>query len=338
MSNTMIAELTETQLAMLASYRNAGLNTVFSDGKPRTIDVDKATEFFNRVYRIAGFSAPKKGVIVMESIEKALRELPAITGLPATDITLGFIGDSINTAWLHQYSFFIEQLPELKINNADKKNLLMFRDFAVNGNVFCNFQFDDLVALVPIPIIRYKIHPTRGYLLHAEKNDLGEYRKAIEFSDGTGFYALEGRIFSKTEFDIFKRIVDRDMSLTDILAIKNVDILAIALSLIDPEQLLKDKSVTPVDVNSRHGNSLYYIDLDGMFKAQFLYYKCPTTRVSHMKYVAMLNRTGQWVTASEVDFQKPYTESEDGFTPADVAQAYSHHCSPRVYYAKRWES
>ena len=103
--------------------------------------------------------------------------------------------------------------------------------------------------------------------------------KAIEYPDGWGLYALDGVVLPK---DLWKRIVSKEMSLSEIMAIEISDQRTVALKY-NPQAIIKENAQL-IHKDDRN-NELYLVEnseinkITEFPKMYFLKMLCPTGRV-----------------------------------------------------------
>ncbi|ABM16721.1 hypothetical protein H7I42_14000 [Mycolicibacterium vanbaalenii PYR-1] len=108
------------------------------------------------------------------------------------------------------------------------------------------------VVLVPRPALRY-LEGSPGLL----DDDSG--RMAVEWPDGTGFHFLRG---TPIDAELYKQIVDGQLSLRAVTAIADADVRSIALSYMSFQQLTSRTGAQLLDVGVR-GTALYRLPLPG---------------------------------------------------------------------------
>jgi hypothetical protein len=169
--------------------------------------------------------------------------------------------------------FFIQSFK--KINSKENYYLYELESFYKNfylllKNGTMGFWFGEKdIIILPIPKIKLS---EAG--LHSEKGP------AIEW-ENEKYYFLHGVEFSE---GLWEKIINKQLSLKEILEIKNIEQRMTALKYMDPEQLLKEANAELLDKSTR-GNELYLIK--GIFRepAYFLKYKCPSTGRIYIKGV-----------------------------------------------------
>jgi hypothetical protein len=106
------------------------------------------------------------------------------------------------------------------------------------------------VLCVPRPILRCTEGPTA--ILH---NDTG--RKAVEWSDGNGYYFLHGVPFSAP---LYTKVINAELTLDEVAALGNADLRSIALSYMSFERLTKNANTRLLDTGVK-GTELYRLPL-----------------------------------------------------------------------------
>lgn len=330
-----LQKLNERQEALLARYRNMALDVLFRP-EPIPYNGPLATKTIKYFMGLAGFNNVK--VVAADSIQDAIKFIKEKTDFKDIGaLRLGWRLDSQDSHWVLNYKFY-ENCPEVTIEPKNKEHLDMLANLILEGGVFSSFQFEHLFVAIKMPKIRYLIEPNGRRVLHAVN------QKAIEFSDGTGYYAVHGRIIK--DFDLYTKICSGQLSLQECLAIKNVDIRAIAIKMLSVEALLNTPNVQKQSGESKKGNTLYGLDLsvgNARIEAQFLVYRCPSTQKVHMKYVSYKNRNGNWIMAVDDTsgwFDPQYLKTILGkpYTDPDLAQALSHNMTKEEYLAIPWEA
>ena len=133
------------------------------------------------------------------------------------------------------------------------------------------------------------IWPNRNFVMVCERpaairrNEQGQLsndqKKAIEYPDGWGLYALDGVVLDES---LWSRIVSKQMSFKEIMQIENADHRAVALKY-NPEAILAS-GANLIDKSER-GNELFLIEkteLNTFLEEPSIYFlrmKCPTGRV-----------------------------------------------------------
>jgi hypothetical protein len=128
--------------------------------------------------------------------------------------------------------------------------------------------FDGILIVIENPICRWE-----NGMLHSDK------KPAIEWKDNTGIYFLDG---VKFEQDVWKRVISKEMSLSEIMKIEISDQRTITLKY-NPEAIIKENAKL-IDKDYRN-NELYLVEnaeinkITNFPKMYFLKMKCPTGRI-----------------------------------------------------------
>lgn len=136
------------------------------------------------------------------------------------------------------------------------------------------------------------------------------YGLAMQWQDGTGEYFLHGVTFEKS---LWKKVTERSLSFTEVLAIKDIDQRWVAMKFMEPQKLIEGANGKLLQKSER-GNELYLFE--GLFpnapKAFFLKYACPSTGRVYLSGVS-----------PEIGERKD----------ADAAMGWKHHMDKHSYLA-----
>ena len=134
--------------------------------------------------------------------------------------------------------------------------------------------------------------------------------KSIEYPDHWGLYHIHGVRF---EEDLWKKVVNKELSCKEVLSLNNMEQRYIALKIYGADKIFNDLGAKLIDKSDR-GNELYSIDGITPHTEKILRYKCPSTGREYTKFV-----------------KREYVN-------ADLAQAESHHFTLEQYYSLQWEA
>jgi len=120
----------------------------------------------------------------------------------------------------------------------------------------------------------------------------GGEKPAIEFADGNNLYFARNVFFTE---DIWTRLHNREMSLTEILNLPNVEQRSVAIEFIGPEALLECDNTELISGPTERGNTLYEVELKmgdanrwnngGNYKYKLLRYGCPSTDRQYASFI-----------------------------------------------------
>jgi len=164
--------------------------------------------------------------------------------------------------WENSWILFINEFyPHLKVLQKNKKKIEAIKKIVEAGNAYILISKEKLYIL-PFPEVhlneRKQLHNLNGY--------------ALKFANKETYW-IEGVKFDK---DLWQKVVDKKMSLQEIMAIKNIEQRMVALKIMGAEKLLKESNAKLLD-KSEKGNELYLIENVFSQPAYFLKYQCPST-------------------------------------------------------------
>ncbi|MGI0000259.1 MAG: hypothetical protein ACRD6Q_03460, partial [Nitrososphaeraceae archaeon] len=107
-------------------------------------------------------------------------------------------------------------------------------------------EVDDTLYIVPTPVVR----------IDNQNRFHSEDEPAIRWKGGSEFYFLRGESFDKA---IWKKVVSRTITATEVMKITDVDKRTIAISMLSPQEMLKQLNATLVDTGKK-GTKLYRCD------------------------------------------------------------------------------
>ncbi len=149
----------------------------------------------------------------------------------------------------------------------DEEKLELFKDIVENLSNIVVFV-GNIIFICEKPLVRWE-----NGLLHSDQ------KMAIEWKDGTGFYYLDG---TKFEEDLWKKVLSKKMTFSEIMKIEISDQRTIALKH-NPQAIINEHAKL-IDKDDRN-NELYCIEGQELNKELdfpkiwFLKMLCPTGRV-----------------------------------------------------------
>lgn len=168
--------------------------------------------------------------------------------------------------WWNVWSIYYQyaQYVGVKFNKTKLKSFVNLVE-----NVHCIAPYDGICFVSDKPT---KIRWDREMLHH-------DSLPVVEYKDGYSLYSLDATTFEK---ELFKKVISKTMSFTNIMKIKNADQRAVALKY-NPEAIINEGAIL-VDSDNRN-NELYLVEgkeinkLTDHPKMWYLKMKCPTGRV-----------------------------------------------------------
>jgi hypothetical protein len=137
-------------------------------------------------------------------------------------------GNYSDFGWLSFYSYFLNNFDFY--TKSQKENLQKMIDY-INIGVFMSIQLRGFCIVCPVPILMKRNNAND---LHCEDG------YACQFSDGYGFYALDGVRFRPKHEKLYWKIVNHELTLPEILAIEDIDVRAISLKYCNAQQIIDD--------------------------------------------------------------------------------------------------
>ncbi len=171
--------------------------------------------------------------------------------------------------WFSSFDYF----SRIGIINDNDKNFNIYRDM-VRAGIWTSCYYEHCVLVCRLPT---KVSKDEQGRLHSTTGP------AVQWRDGSGQYFIHGVNFSQnieehiSEPKLWKKIVSKELSLTEILMISNIEQRYVALKLHGAEKLLQDARAQLID-KSKRGNELYEIEnLIRDRTLKLLKYKDPST-------------------------------------------------------------
>ena len=124
----------------------------------------------------------------------------------------------------------------------EDKTYNLFMDFV--SNIGLSFAYKGIFFTSETPKIAWE-----NGMLHSENG------KSVEYADGWGLYTLRGVSFD-SDVELYQKIVDKTITGKEVMQIQDVDKRTIAISMLKPDELLRQLNAILIDTGSE-GTKLY---------------------------------------------------------------------------------
>jgi hypothetical protein len=125
----------------------------------------------------------------------------------------------------------------------DDKIYSLFMDFV--SNIGFSIAYKGIIFISETPT---KIS-WENNMLHSDNG------KSVEYADGYGIYTLRGVSFNN-DVELYQKIVSKTITGKEVMQIQDVDKRAIAISMLSPEEMIKQLKMVLIDTGSE-GTKLY---------------------------------------------------------------------------------
>ena len=246
------------------------------EDKELVVNKEKAEELILQTYDLFSLPRPKNIVWCVDVFDTKFDQSAWSAGSARSEGSIGWTALDDDFDW---FIFEYEYVNNKKDNQGDEPNendfkyleycelLMQAKESGLGYRVEC----EDTLYLVPTPIVR--INEDTPPQFHSDQ------LPAIEWRGGSEFYFLDGVSFPE---DLWKQVISKEMSLSEIMKIEISDQRTVALKY-NPQAIIKENAVL-VHKDDRN-NELYLVEnseintLTGFPKMYFLKMVCPTGRV-----------------------------------------------------------
>jgi len=257
----MIEKLTKEQEKLMIEIADEYIDLL--DACPE-LDEEKVRSHVEWAYQLAG-QKTKPEVIFCDSPLQAQQRCNERLGT-STYYGTGHRLDLWDLYWTAYYDFF-ERIGVV----YDCEHWPRWKEVA-RSSIFSSIQLEGLCFVSRMPIELHRLEP-RG-VMHSTEGP------AIRFKDDFKLYFLWGVSFKE---DLYWRIVRREISAAEILALENIEQRMVGLKYYGNKEALD--AMKAKKIGSEQGYTLY--EIDGFFpqKEYALHYSCPSTDREYVSFI-----------------------------------------------------
>ena len=227
-----------------------------------TLEKEKAEEALMKTYDLFGLSRPKKVVWLNDIFEDKFQENARNAWNARSALDYDFDYFVIE----HEYTHNRKDNPGEEPNKNDKKYLeyseLLMQ--AKEHGMGYRVEYEDTLYCVPTPLV----------LLDTNNRFHSDEKPAMRWKGGAELYYLHG---VKLEKDMWNKIINKELSGKEIMALENMEQRMVALKYMNADAMLATMNAELIN-SSMRGNWLYRVP-EGIFstEAYFLKYTDPST-------------------------------------------------------------